>query len=103
MESIKLNDIVKACNGEFTGDKSLLDTYIKNISTDSRDISEDCLFIPLVGDIYDGHDYIETAFNNGCVSSVITSYSIHYTKLYDAPIHAAVMNGAMKAPRLMPI
>ncbi len=70
MEPIKLNDIVKACNGEFTGDSSLLDTYIKTISTDSRDIGEDCLFIPLVGDIYDGHDYIDKAFEKGCVCAL---------------------------------
>ena len=70
MEPIKLNDIVKACGGEFTGDSALLDTEIKNISTDSREIGESCLFIPLVGDIHDGHDYIETAFKNGCLCTL---------------------------------
>ncbi|MBQ9492394.1 MAG: UDP-N-acetylmuramoyl-tripeptide--D-alanyl-D-alanine ligase [Oscillibacter sp.] len=38
---------------------------ISALSTDSRDITPGCLFIPLVGDRFDGHDYIPDAFNAG--------------------------------------
>lgn len=35
------------------------------ITTDSRKVVQDNLFIPLVGEKYDGHDYIEQCINSG--------------------------------------
>lgn len=35
------------------------------ISTDSRNIGEGSLFIPLIGENFDGHDFIEKAFTQG--------------------------------------
>ncbi len=40
---------------------------ISSITTDSRKIGENALFIPLVGERFDGHDYIDTALSNGAV------------------------------------
>lgn len=36
------------------------------VSTDTRKTLTDRLFIPLVGEKYDGHDFIQTAIENGC-------------------------------------
>ncbi len=38
---------------------------INTVSTDSRNITPGCLFVPLVGDRFDGHDYIPDALNAG--------------------------------------
>ena len=38
---------------------------ISAVSTDSRNITPDCLFIPIVGEHFDGHDYIPDALNAG--------------------------------------
>lgn len=35
------------------------DTVIETVTTDSRDLDRDNLFIPVAGDKYDGHDFIE--------------------------------------------
>jgi len=40
------------------------------ISTDSRKIVEGSLFIPLVGETFDGHDFIERAFNKGALMTL---------------------------------
>ena len=37
----------------------------KGVSTDSRSIEKGNLFIPLIGDNYDGHHYLKHAFENG--------------------------------------
>ena len=38
---------------------------INAVSTDSRNITPGCLFVPLVGDRFDGHEYITDALNAG--------------------------------------
>lgn len=38
-----------------------------DISTDTRKLKEGSLFIPLVGDTFDGHDFIQKAFENGAI------------------------------------
>lgn len=44
------------------------DADILSVSTDSRAIGPGCLFIPLVGDRFDGHDFIATAIENGAAA-----------------------------------
>lgn len=70
MEPIKLKNIVAAVDGQFFGDASLLDTDIQEISTNSREIGDNTLFLPLVGDKFDAHDFIDSAFENGCVCTI---------------------------------
>ncbi len=44
--------------------------YIRNICIDSRKIIEDCLFIPIVGERFDGHDFILDALSKGAAISL---------------------------------
>ena len=46
---------------------SLDDTQFKpdQVNTDSRNIKNGDLFVPLIGDNFDGHDYIEAAIKAG--------------------------------------
>lgn len=46
------------------------DIQIHHISTDSRQTIENGLFIPLVGDTFDGHDYVQQAIENGVVATL---------------------------------
>lgn len=62
MESFSLGEAALWVRGALAGDASL---RIGSVSTDSRDIGQDCLFIPLAGERFDGHDFIEKAIGNG--------------------------------------
>ena len=70
MKPILLKDIADACGGEFFGDESLLQKNIYNISTNSNEIGENTLFVPIVGEKFDAHDFIGTAFENGCMCTL---------------------------------
>lgn len=45
---------------------------IGTVTTDSRDLGRDNLFIPLAGDKYDGHDYIEDLINKKKIICTLT-------------------------------
>ena len=70
MEPIKLSEILKATGGQFFGDEALLGTDIHEISTNSKEIGDNCLFIPLVGEKFDAHNFIKGAIENGCICTL---------------------------------
>lgn len=78
-------DILDYKNGMIKIDEKL---NIKNISTDSRTINKGDLFIPLKGENFDGHDYINLAFKNGAVF-VISEKEVNYPSI--------IVNDAKKA------
>lgn len=58
---------------EITGGKILCgdeETRLRHLSFDSRDIPEDCLFIPTIGARVDGHDFIAGAFEKGALAAL---------------------------------
>ncbi len=58
---IHLRDIITATNGKLlSGDEN---TLFRGISIDSRNIEEGCLFIPIIGERFDGHRFIEDALS----------------------------------------
>lgn len=66
MQILTLKDILRATEGEIiskTGDVAGLE--IDGITTDSRNVRSGVLFIPLVGDRFDGHDFINSAIKHG--------------------------------------
>jgi len=67
MEKLLLSEIAVFCGSETVLDR---DIEITDISTDSRAIGPGELFIPLVGDTFDGHDYIESAAQNGAAAAL---------------------------------
>ncbi len=63
------SDIATACRGIFLcGDRS---AEFDAISTDSRDIRKNDLFVPLVGPTYDGHDFLFPALEAGARGSLV--------------------------------
>lgn len=69
MKKLTLLEIAKACNGALTR-SDYGDLYITSITTDSRKICENCLFIPLKGERVDGHDFIAQTFEAGATCSL---------------------------------
>lgn len=66
METITLGQLLQAVNGQLLGefDKN---APISHVDTDSRDIHPGSLFIPLAGERFDGHAYINAALESGAV------------------------------------
>lgn len=63
MKAYSVMDICLAVKGALLqGDADMM---VSAVTTDSRKIEEGALFIPLLGERFDGHDYIEMALHNG--------------------------------------
>jgi len=66
LEKLTLREIARFCSARVSGVDP--DTDIAGISTDSRSICEGMLFVPLVGEKFDGHDFIEQARAHGAAA-----------------------------------
>jgi len=65
MKSLSVGEISAAVGGKILNcDENKI---VLNVSTDSRNILKGDLFIPLKGDNFDGHEFINTAFEKGAV------------------------------------
>ncbi len=50
---------------------SLRSKYVTNITTDTRDLRENALFVALAGEQFDGHGFVETAIAQGAIAAVV--------------------------------
>lgn len=60
MDSVKLSDIATMAEGELHGQ----DAVINGLSTNSRQIENDQIFVALKGAKFDGHDFIDAGFSS---------------------------------------
>ena len=67
METITLGQLLQAVNGTLLGSFSDLEAPVSRVDTDSRTIHPGALFIPLTGERFDGHAYINAALEGGAV------------------------------------
>ena len=65
MEAISVGELLTAVKGTLLGPWDDLDSQVCRVDTDSRNIHPGSLFIPLVGDRFDGHAYINAALDGG--------------------------------------
>ena len=63
---LNIGEIIKATGGSLISGNS--EAEIRGISTDSRKINDGCMFIPLIGERFDGHDYIKAALDSGAAA-----------------------------------
>lgn len=63
-----LSELKKATAGCLVGD----DLPISNLSIDSRSLSEGDLFVAIKGERFDGHDYVNSAFDGGCSAALVS-------------------------------
>lgn len=61
MERFLLSEAAKWCGGSLQGK----DAEIASLSTNSREIGQDCLFLPIIGERFDAHDFIADAIAKG--------------------------------------
>ena len=73
MQKLDVKDILEATGGQLICGEP--DFVVSEITTDSRKAGVNMLFVPLVGEHNDAHDYIGSAFENGA-SVVITHRDI---------------------------
>ncbi len=68
MNTLTIKDIVAATGGTLLcGD---LQNSVTAICTDTRKIVPGALFVPIVGETFDAHDFINFALENGCVAAL---------------------------------
>ena len=67
MKILKLIDIIKNIGAQCDYDGDII---ISGVSTDTRTIQQGDLFIALVGDKFNGHDYISVAEQNGAAAVI---------------------------------
>ncbi len=65
MIPLRLKEISAVLGAACSEDKQVL-----NICTDTRKITQGSLFIALVGERFDGHDFVQAAFEKGAVAAV---------------------------------
>ena len=65
MKRVTLKDIARFC-----GSQTNLEGCITKISTDSRDVDENTLFVALIGERFDAHNFIEDVLNKGAKAVV---------------------------------
>ena len=70
MEALTLNQIALAVHGRLLGAGIDGESTVTEVSTDSRKIKKGCLFLPLVGEKFDGHDYIASALEMGAAGCI---------------------------------
>jgi len=66
--TITLKEAAKATGGKHTGNGG---TMLRGICTDTRKISHGSLFIAIKGENFDGHDFIEKAFEAGAAACLV--------------------------------
>lgn len=92
MESISVDEILHITQGELLqGTRSLA---ITNVAIDSRKIKNNYLYVPIVGETNNGHDYISQACSNGgrvCLTQERNrSFPVEMTVIYVASTLAAM-------------
>ena len=70
MQNFYVKDIIEATGGKLLCGNA--DTPVNMISTNSKEIGEGCLFVPVIGERVDAHRFIEDAVAAGAVA-VLTS------------------------------
>ena len=65
---LKLNEIVQFVEGKLNQNNE--DIEIIGVSTDSRKIETNQLFVPLIGENFDGHQFIQTAIEKGATATL---------------------------------
>ncbi len=67
MTNLILGQVVDACEGKYFGDESALKKQVEGIVIDNRSVLEGFLFVPIKGDRFDGHEFIESAYDAGAL------------------------------------
>ena len=70
MKNLTLENIAKACSGEYRGESALLGREITAVVKDSREIVPGCLFAAIKGERSDGNDFIASSLASGAACAL---------------------------------
>jgi len=68
MTSMSLSSVAEKINASIVGE----DVVFSSVSTDTRRICSGDLFVALKGENFDGHDYVDQAFEQGAVAAMVS-------------------------------
>lgn len=71
MKNITIRNLIEVLDGKFIGDESKLDIEASCIDTDSRKIEKDGIFVALVGERADGHDFVRNLLEKGALCCIV--------------------------------
>ena len=74
-----IQELINITDGEFIGEENILALKI-GISTDTRTITENDVYLALVGEVFDGHEFVNNAFEKGAKLAVIDEKHSDITK-----------------------
>ena len=83
MIPVRLSEICRILGAEFHGK----DTVVKGVSTDSRKVSENELFVPIKGEKFDAHDFIPTIAR---AAATLTERDCGKTPFLQIPVKSTV-------------
>ena len=70
MKNLTLEHIAAACHGTYYGPEEKKSQCIEAVTTDSRKIEKNCLFVPIVGARADGHKFIDQVMEQGALATL---------------------------------
>lgn len=73
MQEMTISQITKAVNGQLLCGEE--ESVIRSVTTDSRQAGEQMLFVPIIGERFDGHDFIDNVWGQG-TAAVLTQKDI---------------------------
>lgn len=82
MRQLTLKNITQACGGTYYGDPALLETEVKGVVIDSRQVQEGYLYIAMRGERVDGHTFIPDVFAKGAAAAVTEEIPADTSKPY---------------------
>ena len=86
MKNLTLENITSACGGTYFGPADVLNKEITAVTTDSRVIEENCMFVPIVGERVDAHKFIPDVMKKGALGTL----SERILEEADFPAHLVV-------------
>ncbi len=97
MNSISIQDIINASGGRlYYGNSSRTgDVYVNSITSDSREVKDNTLFLCIKGERVNGHDFLSASYEKGAVCAFI-SEDVD-TSLYDEDIFLVKTEDAVTA------
>ena len=70
MKNLTPENIAKACGGTMVNCENILGREVTAVTTDSRKVTEGCLYIPMKGAKFNGHDFIPQVMEGGALLSL---------------------------------
>lgn len=70
MIPFSLREVAGIAMGSFHGNAALLDQPVNDIVIDSRKAGNGALYVPIIGEVHDGHSFIDAAFATGALCTL---------------------------------